>query len=98
MAGAVMLKIKWEISGALFRIVISAIEKCADNAYAYFTRGIAKRALEDYGGAMKDFLKAVELDAGEVKKYFNHKYAKTVLGDRSRVYSNKKNLLTTFNN
>jgi hypothetical protein len=39
---------------------------------------------------MKDFLKAVELDAHEVKIYFNRSYAKQILGDRARVFYNKK--------
>jgi hypothetical protein len=47
--------------------------------------------LEDYGGAMKDFLKATELDSNEIRKYFTRNCAKNILGERARVYYNRKN-------
>ena len=70
-----------------------AIELDPDDAYAYYTRGNAKKKLKDYYGAINDYSKAIELkpdyafayvNRGNVKFKFSKDY-KGAIEDYSRA-------------
>ena len=48
---------------------------------AYSNRGVAKRNLEDYYGAISDYSKAIELDPDYASAYSNKGFAKFNLND-----------------
>ncbi|MGD1084307.1 MAG: tetratricopeptide repeat protein [Verrucomicrobiota bacterium] len=58
-----------------------AIELNPEDASAYFDRGSAKCAKEDFDGAIADYTKAVELKPDDEKACFARGYAKQMKGD-----------------
>ena len=52
-----------------------------DYATAYVNRGVAKRSLRDYKGAIKDCDTAIRLDPENVEAYFNRGNANSDLGN-----------------
>ncbi len=48
---------------------------------AYSNRGISKRKLKDYYGAISDYTKAIEIDPNDADLYVNRSIAKDGIGD-----------------
>lgn len=53
--------------------------------FAYNNRGIAKKNLKDYKGAIKDYTKAIEIDPDYTTAYNNREIAKNNLNDLSEL-------------
>lgn len=67
-------------------LILSLLFLCNINAFSqtsqeWFNRGLDKKYLEDYRGAIADFNKAIELDPNNVRAYVNRGLAKRSLGD-----------------
>ena len=48
---------------------------------AYINRGLSKRNLKDYYGAISDYNKALEIDPTDKDSYINRSIAKEMIGD-----------------
>lgn len=49
------------------------IQKYPNDPHAYMNRGVVKFELEDYGGAIQDYSKAIELNPNNVYHYYNNR-------------------------
>lgn len=57
------------------------------NAEEYFSRGNFKKLLGDYGSAILDFNKAIELDPSFSEAYYQRGIAKTFINDEDGAVS-----------
>lgn len=74
------LKISGQVYNSAIDLYTKALEKNPKNAVLYANRSIANLRLENFGYALTDASKAIELDRGYTKAYYRRAAAHMSLG------------------
>ena len=73
---------KEDYQGAFDYYVADVMLLKPNNAYAYYSRGIARSELGDTQGAIEDYTQAIKIDPNYVDAYYSRGIARFYLGDK----------------
>ncbi|WP_341531744.1 tetratricopeptide repeat protein (plasmid) [Nostoc sp. UHCC 0302] len=60
------------------------------NSIAYNNRGLSRKEIRDYQGAISDYTKAIELDSSNARAYLNRGLVRVEMGDKKGAIADYK--------